>query len=386
MRVIARILLVSFIESFATILVERAAYFFTHRQLQFSDALNLWLAAAFGVAYIAGALASHRLSLRAGEKRLLLAVVAGQMLVHLGMGSYPSAPAIFVGCAALGLLNGLKWPILESYVAAGYGPDQAAAAIGRFNISWALAVPLSLAVAGPVIEAWGSGLFFLAAGLNAVAVLLILPVAPRPPYLPHDHPHRPPSHVLDRYGRMLIASRWLMLLSYSSLWILAALMPHIFAGLGVGVALAAGLSGLVDVCRLTGFVVLGRAGGWYDRRWPLAAAMAALPVSFALVLWGPSLAAVLAGEVGFGLAAGTIYYSHLYYSMVIKNASVDAGGVHEGLIGLGFTVGPLLALAGGLLSSHVGEAAAISIGVLPLFLLCSAAAVAKIVGHAGSAA
>ncbi len=381
MRWVYRILLVSFIESFATILVERAVYFFTHNQLQFSDSANLWLAATFGATYVVGAIASHGLAGRVGERALLLAVMLGQLGMHLLLGATPTAAMVFAGNATLGLLNGLKWPIIESFVAAGHGPDQAARAIGRFNVSWALAVPLSLAAAGPVIAAWAPGLFYLAAACNALAIALAWPLASRPPYLPHDHPHRPPQQVLAFYGRMLIASRWLMLLSYSSLWILVAMMPGIFSGLGVAVAAGAGLSGFVDLCRLACFVVLGRAGGWYDRRLPLAAAMIALPASFACVLWGVSVPVVLAGEVVFGLAAGTIYYSHLYYSMVIKNASVDAGGVHEGLIGLGFTAGPLLALAGSLLALRVGEVNAIALGAAPLFLVCTTVAVRRIVGR-----
>ena len=88
---------------------------------------------------------------------------------------------------------------------------------------------------------------------------------------------------------------------------------------------------------------------------------------------------MLAGEVAFGLAAGLTHYAALYYAMVVKNASVDAGGAHEGLIGLGFTAGPAAGLAGRALvpGSYVLGTLA---GIGPLLAVCTAGAVWSLVG------
>ena len=51
---------------------------------------------------------------------------------------------------------------------------------------------------------------------------------------------------------------------------------------------------------------------------------------------------MVAGELLFGWAVGEVYFAALYYAMVVQNASVEAGGGHERIIGLGFALGFLL--------------------------------------------
>ena len=372
---LARLLLITFLESFATICVERAIFFFCVNQLGFSSANNLWLALGFGVAYVAGALASHRLSLAIGEKKLMAGAVAAQLLAHLVLVGWP-VTRVLVGCTvALGLFNGLKWPLIESYVSAGRSLGGTARAVGRFNIAWASAIPLTLLVAGVIIEVWPRGLFVLPAALNLCALWLIRPLAARPPRLPPDHPQRPRSGLIPRLESLLVSARWSMLSSYAALWILAALMPGIFKRLSVNVIWATALAGLMDAMRLTAFIALERWRGWHGRRWPLVCVIPILPAGMFMVIFGESLGVVVAGEVVFGLAAGMTYYAALYYAMVVKNASVVAGGVHEGLIGAGFALGPAAGLAGIALKPVLGSKALGTIaGIGPLFVLCAAGA------------
>ena len=377
MTTLRRLLLISFIESFATILVERAVYFFCKYELAFSDRENLWVALAFGAVYVVGAMASHAVARRAGERRLLLWMLAAQAAVHALMTVRPSAGLIFAGAVMLGGLNGLKWPVIESYVSAGRPPADTARAIGRFNISWSFAVPLSLAAAGPIIDLWPNGIFLLAGLLNCASIILSAPLTPRPIHLAQDHPERPGLDELARCRRLLVSSRWTMLGSYSLMWVLAALMPEIFRTLGYAVSPATAMSSILDVCRACTFALLTVWAGWHGRAWPIALSMATLPAGFFLVLFGPGLGAVLAGEVLFGLAAGITYFAALYYAMVVKNASVQAGGGHEGLIGTGFALGPAAALAGAMIQPGM---AGVAYGVLPILVVTLAGGVWPLVG------
>ena len=112
----------------------------------------------------------------------------------------------------------------------------------------------------------------------------------------------------------------------------------------------------------------------------------ALPAGLFIYLFGKSLGVVLAGEVLFGLAAGMTYYAALYYAMVVKNASVDAGGVHEGLIGAGFALGPAAGLAGIALKPALGSKVLGTIaGIGPLFVLCAVGAARALVGTRSAA-
>ena len=341
-----RILTLTFLESFATILYEKAAYFYCHQRLGFSNAANLALALVFGLLYVAGAMSSHRVSRRLGERRALLLTVVVQLATFAAVGTWPVTGVLFGGAVVMGMLFGLKWPVIESYVSAGHTPAAAAGAVGRFSLSWASAVPISLAVAGPLIDWQPWAIFYLGVALSVLSVGLIASLPARPAHLPHDHPDRPDSARLRRLALLTRAARWQMLANYSSMWMLAALLPDIFDRLGFGVETSAALSGVLDVARVAAFAVLGFWTAWHGRRSGLVRSMAFLAAGFVLVLSGGNVLVVVAGELLFGWAVGEVYYAALYYAMVVQNASVEAGGGHEGLIGLGFALGPAAGLVG----------------------------------------
>lgn len=365
------LLVLTFIESLSTILIERGSYFYCKHHLGFSDADNLWLALMFGVAYVLGALTSHPVSKKLGEKRVLVAAVAVQVLMNAGMGLTPTRLIMFLGGTLSGLLNGQKWPLIESYVTAGHTPTRTARILGYFNFSWAIAVPAALVVSGPLIEQSTWSLFALAGGLNLVTLGLAALLPRRPVHMANDHPDRPLPEQALRLSGLMHTSRFLMLASYSSMWILAALMPGIFEKLGYLIDKAPAYSAALDITRLTAFVILGAWAGWHGRRYPLIIAMPILAGGFSMVIFGTSLPMVLSGALMFGSAAGIIYFSALYYAIVVKNASVEAGGGHEGLIGSGFALGPLAGLIGVALEPHIGSrVGGILLAVAPIFCVC----------------
>lgn len=365
-------LLVTFLESFATICFERGSYFYTNKVLGFSDVENLWLALVFGVTYVAGAVSSHPLAGRWGEKRLLLGTIVGQVLFVWTLAAVQTTGVVFLAAAALGVLNGLKWPVVESYVSAGHGELSQSRVVGRFNITWAAAVPLSMLAIGPLL-AWNSRLLFVLAGaINVVSLWLLRSIRPRPAHMAEDHPERPRADRLARLRSLMVASRWLMLSSYAMMWIVAALIPSVFRRFEVSVDFSTGLSGLLDLARVSVFIAFAAWAGWRGRTWPVVVPMVLLPAGFFMVCFGPSLWVALVGEVLFGLGVGAVYHTALCYAMAVKNASVDAGGGHEGLIGSGFAVGPAAQLGGLALAPLVGGALAgtlLSVG--PMIVLCT---------------
>jgi len=367
----AILLLIAFLESFVTILDERGMYFYCKEHLNFSTSQNLWLALTFGGSYVVAAWRSHWLASRIGEKRQLLGVIALQVAMHAMLCFHATPQTVFLAMGTLGLTNGLKWPVVEAYIGAGLDPHRTARALGRFNITWATAVPLSLVAAGPLTSGEPTRFFIVGGALNLVALALALGVSPRPAHGRAGPAARvEPSHSA-RLSRLLVASRWLMLGAYISVFVIAPLAPRIFKDLGCSPALSPATSGVLDVMRLAAFVGLGLYQGWRGQaRW-LVATMLALPAGFFMIILGPNITIVLLGELLFGFAAGMSYSSALYCAMVVKEASVDAGGGHESMIGLGFVIGPLAGLLGELLSDITGSHA---LGYLtamgPVLLVC----------------
>ncbi|MEM1107262.1 MAG: MFS transporter [Planctomycetota bacterium] len=362
----------TFFQSLATVLLERGLYFYTDEKLNFSEAENLGLALLFGVCYAGGAMLSHRVAAKRGERPTLSSVLLGLAVLNLTVALMPSRAIVWAGFAGIGVLIGMKWPIIESYVTAGATPDRTLKVIGRFNMAWSSAMPLGLAITGVMIEKVSPTSFIVLAAVIYAGTLPALKRLPWVPvHLPHDHPTRPDPDRLRRYRALMVSSRWSLLSGCAMMFLLVPLMPSIFDRLGHGVLWSPALASVVDLCRFLAFAGLGVWTAWRGRSLPLAVAAIGLPIGFLLVLFATSTAMALSGEVVFGFCAGQIYFAALYHAMVLANASVEAGGHHEALIGSGFALGPAIGLAGIGLQRLTGDATVgMLIAVAPLVLGC----------------
>lgn len=364
------LLLFTFLQSVASSILQRGAFFYTEYELRFTAAQNLTLAVGYGLAYIAGAMNSRRVVPLFGEKRalILFVVIQGLLTCLLPMCRtlWPLA-ACLMGTA---MVNGMSWPVAESYASAGRDEASTSRAIGFYNLSWSSSVPVAIWISGPLIESIGSGLFFVAGALSLTAAAVLMAKLPaQPPHHHEDHPDRPDETTIALYKPLLASGRWSMVASYLLLCVLGPLMPKMFNELGYSATSATLLAGAMDATRAATFFVLMRFPFWHGRRDVLFWAAVLLPASFVLILTSRDMAPILIGEILFGVAEGVAYYAALYYAMVAHNASVDAGGDHESLIGAGFTAGPLAALGG----SWLGQLWAMPmlgtlVGVAPLSL------------------
>jgi NADH:ubiquinone oxidoreductase subunit 6 (subunit J) len=70
-----------------------------------------------------------------------------------------------------------------------------------------------------------------------------------------------------------------------------------------------------------------------------------LTAGFACAVAAPNEWGIALGLFALGLGQGTIYYSAIYYGLAVGAAEVDAGGIHEALVGAGYFMGPALGLA-----------------------------------------
>ncbi len=353
---LTRLLIAVFMTQLAFMVVSRGVYFYLE-QLRFESGFTfgrnerLLVALGHGLVYVIAALLSHRLAVRFSEKRVIL----GSMAAFIGAAGVlliAQPPWLLVVCILVfSIIQGSMWPVIESYISAGRTPRRAARAVGHFNLCWSGAVPVAIAVSGPLVylsrpEQWGWPVFFAVPGaLALLSMLLLRRIEARPDHLDHNHPERPTGDTLQHYRRLLLSSRWQLMGSYAMLYLLAPLLPDIFGGLGYGVIAATALAALLDLGRFAAFVFMRSYAGWHGRTVWLLVPLVAMPAGFLLALVAGQTAGVIAGEVLFGITAGVVYYCALYYAMVVKNASVDAGGAHEAMIGAGFAIGPVVGLA-----------------------------------------
>ena len=216
-------------------------------------------------------------------------------------------------------------------------------ALAGFNLVWMPATLLPMFLMAPFIEHYARLALVLMIATN-FGCLLTLPY-----FRPNPKAHgseAPLEEAGPRYRFLLRSSRYLLPTSYVLISVLSPLLPYRLEALGVPIAWQTPLTSIWMGARVVIMIVLWRLAIWHGRWSTLALAGLTMSAGFVLVVLGPNLATVATGLAFLGLGIGATYYAAIYYAMAVGHAEVEAGGTHEALIGLGYTLGPVIGWAG----------------------------------------
>jgi len=344
--------------------VTNGLFFITHHALGFGEVRNLLVALAMGASYTAGAWyaapairALARRSPRLTTKALLLLTNILLALVSVLPAVARGAEWAFWVMAVTYLpLTGVLWPVVEAYLSGGRSGRDLRRATGAFNFAWSSAVLAAFWMMAPLLE---TAPLAVVAGMGGVH-LVCLPIIARLPAEPPRHDDDPdlPPHP-EVYGRLLPVFRVLLTLSYVLVNALEPILPARLSAMGVRAAASAGIASVWAATRVGVFVLCAYWHGWHGRWRTVGLTTALMLGGFALVSAAGTVPAVVAGLVLFGAGVGGVYVAAIYYAMAVGRAEVDAGGRHEAVIGLGYTAGPLPALAahGAVRAGWIGEGA-----------------------------
>ncbi len=337
----------TFLCSLGTGILWSALYFIAESEYGFTQRESLLLAFLNGVLYTAVA-ASAGVSVRWLERfttprgALALVLVAQGVLAPLLL-VFPQAVTLWFAAVAMTALGALQWPIVQHYLVSGRHGREMRNAIGWWNASWMAATAIGLAVAGPMkaggVVDWAIPSLL---PINLVA-LVFLSRFPRKP--PHHDASEQARHVPSTYRPLLDASRILHPMGYLVIGALSPILPYLLTNLGTAAAMQAPIGSVWHVARFSAVLVLWRTTFWHGRRGPLVTAGLLLSAGFALAVASPNQWTLVAALVAIGLGQGAIYYSAIYYGLAVGGARVEAGGIHEALVGAGYFLGPLLGLA-----------------------------------------
>ncbi len=341
------VLLVTLLASFGTGLFWHGLGFIAESVHGFGPADNLVLFAVMGAAYVAGAFSTHRVTALLERAATPRTVLAGTLIVQaaacvpvaIWSGVWTLWLAALVGTVA----SSLTWPLVEAYLAAGRHGRAMRRAIAAFNVTWMPAVAVPMFVVGPLMDE-----------LQARSIALMAPLALLAALAVAWMPRRPGAHdeglaavaTGDSYPALLRSARILLPLSYVLTSAMSPLLPFRFRDLEVAIEWATPATTTWMAARIAVLVLMWRLPVWHGRWDVLLGGGLATVGGFAGVMLLPSLPAVLAAFTVFGAGLGVVYYAALYYGMTVGRAGVDAGGTHEGLIGLGYCLGPMVALIG----------------------------------------
>lgn len=348
----------TFVNSIGSGVMYAGVFFLAEKQYGFSQAQSLLLGLLYGLVYIPGALAVGPLLRRLERRGVSARAALGAILIGLAAMAFLPPAAAWLGgdgstswslWLAIGIyspLSGALWPIKESYLAGGRRGHELRRAIGKFNLSWSSAIVVTMLGISPFVERHSLEVFAVLGCLHLGALGFLAAFGRQPAAHAHEDHHVPPV-----YARLLLLLRFLLPMSFIVLSALSPYLPFALKKLGVEPAWKTAAAATWYAARVLTFWGMERWHGWHGK-WstPLVGA-GILLLSFAGIVLAPAvlegavgLWAMFAALAGFGVGVGMIYCAALYYAMEVGSSGVDAGGMHETVIGIGYTVGPLCGL------------------------------------------
>lgn len=385
---------VTWINSLGSGLLWSGVPFVIKKQFGFTETQTLLLALGEAVIYVAVALAAgpllRRLQARGGSARTWMAAtfvvqLLGSLLVFAGQWGVLAAACVLSGVGAA------LWPVMESYLSSGRHGHDMRRAIGHFNIVWMSATGASLLLMSPI----------LAAGAEQHALLVLAPVSVVSLALLRWFPARPAPHAVDEhrthvppaYVHLRSALRFVLPVSYVFISVIGPILPFRLSKLEMAPYWETPLASVWMFVRMFTVVGMAMVPAWHGRWGAIVLGVALLAGGFAAMVLAPNVWTMGAGLAAFGAGHGVLYYAALYYAMAVGSAEVDAGGIFEALIGVGYVVGPIAGLFALGSSSTLAESSPTLItavwgvaaaGMLPAVFIWHRTRSARLSGAAGS--
>jgi MFS family permease len=298
-------------------------------------------------------------------------IVVGVALAGIGawlMGATDSVSGLLVGRAITGLAAGTWVPLIVIFSSL-FPAQDAIRATAILTFVGSIGQVLATSITGSLNELGGYSLAFsLAAGISALAILLLLLVRERP-HLPQRPSVAGIGHLITRRD-VLLPSLLAAVSQYANWAITFGFMPILAEGLGAtDVALSLLVSmhiGTVTITTLTAAAIVDRAGA---RRLALVA-FVLMSAAIGLAALTSSLALVFVAQFSIGVAQGLSY--PVLMGMSIRDVADaernTAMGLHQAVYAIGMFTGPWLS---GLLAD--------ALGIRPMFgvaaFICLAAGV-----------
>ena len=253
--------------------------------------------------------------------------------------------------ALMGLGKALYWPAVQATLADVSPGARRVPALGRFNVAWSTGKTVGFLLGGLLLAGFGFRAVYLAGAASVMVAFALLPKGPavraatdaaaREPATDPDRDSGPPPPA--RLRRFLLMAWIANTAAYGAFGILTHHLPQWFAHHGWDAARYGWFLGAILGSQTLVFLLL--AGpvrlAWSAWRLWLPQALAAVAVALIPVL--PGLAGLLLVAPVIGLGCGVCYTASIFYSLEAPTARGRNAGIHEGLIGAGGFLPPLVA-------------------------------------------
>ena len=336
-------------------------FFFLRDHFGCGNKDNLCGSALHGLVYIFAAVQCGKFAERRGNL-VSLKVGFAWLTISMVIGAFLQGTiALSLLVAGYSVVLLFTWPALESSVSERESRSGVQQMVGIYNCTWAGAAAFAYFTGGKLYDMFGRGaIFWLPAGIFAVQFIFTLWLEKQTPLTPD---HSPEVDARARHSvragadqtddgahgvarptvspKAFLKMAWLVSpFAYIAINTLLAVMPGIAGKLGLSPTRVGLFCSVWFFGRFVAFALLWKWAGWHYRfRWLLGAFLLLIG-SFMAILLAHELWIVIVAQVFFGFATGLIYYSSLFYSMDVGEASSEHSGWHEAFIGMGIFAGP----------------------------------------------
>lgn len=320
---------------------------------------TLGLAAAIGaVTYIAAAPLVGRWSDR--TSRTLLCLIGGAVLIACAAAAWlvRDLTALLALQALLGVGKAFYWPVVQATLADLSGGAERLRVLGRFNVAWSSGKTVGFLAGGLMLKAWGFGAVYATGAASVALAFLLLPrgrvvagaMAAAGSGDGKGAVAAPIGEVDPAVLRRFRTMGWLAnTAAYGAFGILTHHLPQWVLGRGWDPGHYGWFLGAILASQT---VVLALLGGPVKLAWSaprLWAPQALGLVAVGVIPLATGLGGLLVLAPVIGLACGVSYAASIFYSLAAATGRGRYAGIHEGLIGAGGFLPPLVAgmLVGG---------------------------------------
>ncbi|MEM1666818.1 MAG: MFS transporter [Nitrososphaerota archaeon] len=283
--------------------------------------------------------------------RLYLISPIMAMIFYIVVSLAKSVPEIIIAQLLIGLAFVFYWPIGETIVASSSTVQNRVRAFAFYSVSWNAGFLLGPSIGGYIAENFGIyATFWLSLAILVAAIPMVL-LLRQPKVLEQKDLNEKRGN--NKFSLLRLAPFYSMLIIQSMVYAtLLVIFPNYAWRLGISEFYVGTIFTVFSLARLLSFLVVGKMFRSQPRfAFTMASVFFAIPML--LIAYFPSLAVFYTAVAIY--AATLSYFTSLLFNALTYNTPAEkygfVVGVYEGIFGIGFAFGPLLA---GYISEVVG--------------------------------
>ncbi|MCS7135547.1 MAG: MFS transporter [Nitrososphaerota archaeon] len=286
-----------------------------------------------------------------------------------------SVPGIIAAQFLMGLSFVFYWPVGETMIASSSTAQNRVKAFAFYSVSWNAGFLLGPTIGGYVAEGFGiHAAFWLSLTILAAAIPTVLLL--KPPKVVEQR-NLDKNEGNEKFSLLRLSPFYGMLTIQSMVYAtLLVIFPNYAWGLGISEFYVGTIFTVFSLARLLSFLVVGNTFRSQPRfAFTIASIFFAIPML--LIAYFPSLPVFYAAVAIY--AATLSYFTSLLFNALTRNTPADkygfVVGIYEGIFGLGFAFGPLLA---GYVSENIGLRESFLLQAIMAFAMTCIAILSKV--------